>query len=750
MNNTLVTLSTTNETISRKGGCPVFLAYVTSYCIIDEASDPKITREDYTEALQNLAPRITGTSGPQDIIIPAWQRKLVWDTSKIDALVNSESSMFGTVIMAEQDRKSDPYKLIDGLQRFSAGTALIHALYDLVLSPSASRELDKEHFKQISDTLKNNYAVVEWNHKRLLNLGKRGVRVSYTSLYNEVRKYVIEQLDKDAKKFADALVITFLIRQVAVDPYSGFGPEIELIRTFFSINSTGEVLTPIDLLRAKILGHLEEKGMEGDILDEIENDFTETLQKERGNRYFTDLGINMYNIMYKEKETAQLGTAQSGQTIRGSLPSYIFPNWDKIEKKDFDEFFAYHIRVAELPKITNVEGTKPEYAWPYLAEIFPYKLPYLMLTMFYYKNHYLQYLAIRDSHIENKKIEFKAEELKITEADLRTRITTGAISDEDFVVSKAKAQELIQEVINNHQKVVSLQKKLMDLLETQSPNPEEIQETKDEIEELEDIEALYPELLSELPDFLGGELDTQQDLKKFYRAVMRKVLDGNIGKTEKILHKVLRSEIQTMDELSAELNPTGSGDIDLDVNATWLKSMILKSKKADAKIIFNACLLPNRAIQSGRSQFKPLIYKSATNYYNIDHLIPDSSSFVNNGLRGKTEIQSIINFAPLETEKNQAASATPSSLKLTTTKIYEAISKRHPYCKWLVEEHTTEMMAKPSVYPSTGKANAGSPGETEASKKPLLDSQVNLLEADQSEISSKRVAQLIAILTPKL
>jgi len=113
-------LSATNETITRDGGCPVYLAYITNYCIVDDVSDPKITRADYNQTLQSLAPRITGTAGPQDIKIPSWQRKLVWDKIMIDSLVNSESSMFGTVILSKGDRQTDTWTLIDGLQRFSS------------------------------------------------------------------------------------------------------------------------------------------------------------------------------------------------------------------------------------------------------------------------------------------------------------------------------------------------------------------------------------------------------------------------------------------------------------------------------------------------------------------------------------------------------------------------------------------------------------------------------------------------------
>jgi hypothetical protein len=738
-------LSATNETITRDGGCPVYLAYITNYCIVDDVSDPKITRADYNQTLQSLAPRITGTAGPQDIKIPSWQRKLVWDKIMIDSLVNSESSMFGTVILSKGDRQTDTWTLIDGLQRFSSGTALIHALYHEVLSSTPNRPTEAPYFETLKDTLGKKIAVIEWNHKRLSNLGKRGVKASYISLYEEVKDYVTEQLDKDAEKFATAIIRSFLIRQVAVDPYAGFGEEIDLIRTFFSINSTGEKLSKIDLLRARILGHLEQKGLDGNVLDEIENNFTDTFQKERGNRYFTDLGIQMYNIMYYEKNSSQIGTTQSGQTVLGHDPFFIFPNWDDVAKEDFDEMFEYHIRVAELPKIMKMVGSSPQYQWPYLAEIFPFKLPYIMLTMYYYKNHYLNFLRKRDDYIESKKLTFQAEFMKITLTDLKTRLTAG--TEIDMTASEIKAKEVIQEIINNHQEVLELEQKLMDLAQSKSSTPDEIQDIKDEITDLEDKESEFPELLIQLPDFLGGKLNTQNELKKFYRAVMRKLLDGNIGKTDKILHMVLRGTINSMDELCKTLSPEASGDIDADVNRGWLKSMILKAKKTESKIIFNACLLPDRNVQAIREQFKPFIYKTATNYYHIDHLIPDSKS--DSRLRGKIELQNIVNFAPLESDKNRAASNTPCSLKLTTSTIYDQISQLHPYCKWLVEEHCPTHMEKPLVYPTTGKEHTET-GEDPSTRRPILDSQINLTEGDASGIAMERVDKLIEILLTKL
>ena len=745
MSLTFIILSSSNETIHRDSGCPVYLAFVTNYCIVDDVLEPKITREDYPDAVKILAPKISGTAGPPDIKIPSWQRKLVWDKTRVESLVNSESSMFGTVIMSKGEKQTDTWTLIDGLQRFAVGTALIHSLYHEVLSSTPNRVNAAPSFEPLKNTLSNKFAVIEWNHERLSKLGKRGVRTSYITLYQEVKEYVKEQIEINHTDFAIAIIRTFLIRQVAVDPYSGFGEEIELIKTFFTINSTGETLSKIDLLRARIIGHLESKKLDGNVLDEIENNFTETFQKERGSKYFTDLGIQMYNIMYDLKNSAQLGTPSSGQTVKGCDPFYIFPNWDTITKKDFDEMFEYHLQVSNIPNIIDTKCSIPQYKWPFLAEIFPFKLPYIMATMYYYKNHYLEFLRIRDDYIEEKKLIFQAESMKITLTDLRIRIAAG--TQIDMTASEVKAKEIIQEIINKHENVIKLEEKLLDLEASTSSTPEEIIDVKDELTDLKEKEGEFPDLLNQLPDFLGGDLETQNELKKFYRAVMRKVLDGNIGKTEKILHMVLRGTIGSMDQLSEELSPEFSGNINLEVNGAWLKSMILKAKKTEAKIIFNLCLLPDRNVQSTKEQFRPLIYKNATNYYNIDHLIPDKKS--DQKLRGLLELQNIVNFAPLESDRNRLASNQPCSLKLTTSTIYDHISQIHPYCKWLVEEHIPTQIKKPSVYPEDGKETSDK-GVNPSTKVSILDSQVNLIEGDRSEISKERVNKLIEILSTKL
>jgi uncharacterized protein with ParB-like and HNH nuclease domain len=729
-------------TIRRDGETPIYADYCTTYCIVDDVCEPKMTRADYPQALQECSPRVE-LSGPQDIRIPSWQRKLVWSKEQVEKLVTSESSMFGTVIIAKGETDSDSWTLIDGLQRFSVGTALLNALYDEVLAPVPKRQTDEKYFAILKKGIMNLQPVFEWNHKRLSNLGKRGVRTSYNELFEEIKEYVNEKLNENAEEFGKEIVTAFMIKQIAVDPYSGFSKTSDLIKTFLSINSTGESLTPTDLLRAKILEHLEQSlRFKGSLLDEIENDFTETFQDGKG-KYFRDLGVNTYNIMFELPDTSFApGTSEAGKRIDGHSPKYIFPNWEEIEKKDFDEFFTYHQKVEDLAK----KISSGKWIWPYMSEIFPFKLPYIMMTMYYYKNHFSKFLTKKDEFVGKKKFEYQAESEKITLHELQTRYAAG--TKINFTASEVKAKQEILEITNGHSKIKSLQDDLLNAIDNKEPE-EIIEEIGNKIHDLEDKEQEFPNLFDELPDFLGGDLDTQQDLKKFYRAVMRKVLDGNIGKTEKILHRVLRGHIKSMDELSSALNPDGAGDIDDKANGNWLKQVILKSKKksANPRIIFNSCLLPKRDESSKRDDFQPMIFKNGANYYNIDHLIPDDDA--NKDVRGHKELQNLVNLAPLESPNNVTASDTLCSLKLSSSKIYGTMKDKHPYCKWLIEDHFPAHNGEELVFPLSGKQTPEK-GEESSIKIHRFDSQVNLLEADTNSISNERVEKLIEILTSRL
>ena len=180
---------------------------------------------------------------------------------------------------------------------------------------------------------------------------------------------------------------------------------------------------------------------------------------------------------------------------------------------------------------------------------------------------------------------------------------------------------------------------------------QKINEITKEISEIKQLVSQHQELFKHKPDFLGGDLDTQEDARLFYRAMVRKLLDGNIGKTERILHAVMRGEITTMDELANALNPESAPNMDQQLERNWLESRlnIVRYGKETPGVIFNACLLPDsdKLLKSERL-FNPMIFSKGRKGYQIDHLIPNNGDHTIQDFEGYEEIDSLANLAPLE------------------------------------------------------------------------------------------------------
>lgn len=733
--------------ISRDGICPTFATYCTSYCIVDLSATPPITRNNYPPELRNTALRSGGISGPQDIIIPSWQRKLVWDEDNIDALVNTQSSMYGTVILSKGLNQTDSWILIDGLQRLAVGTAILNSLYDKVLAPEPNNQTAAPYFTTIKNQVRLLSPVFKWNHDLLLNHGRVGIKMSYKRLFDDVENYVEKRLNDNAEQFGMDVSRALLIKQIAIDPYSGFLNRSELIKTFLEINNTGEPLSKIDLLRAEFVSQMENLHFSYSLIDEIENNFTEVFQPEKNNAYYTTLGTQIYRIMFFADDSSQLGTQNAGTVIRGSDPSFIFPNWNSITKQDFDDFFEYIQKVWDIT-IEKQGNDSTKWKWPYLSEIAPYKLPFCMIIWFYYKNHYLQFLQLKHSFEEQKKLEIQSESMRVPLEELKNRIN--ANEEINFDAAENQSKIIIQQIIVEHSEGIELKKELEIIENTPSPDTGRIDEINNMLLHFSNNEEEYPGLFDDLPDFLDGELETHSDILKFYRATVRKILDGNVGKTESTLHKIMRGSFTTLDEVSTDLNPDNAGEINDPPNENWLKGKLSTTSKKGGlpKLLFNACLLPLRGQPStSREQFSPLIFKLGANFYNIDHLIPDSKA--DEKLRGFKEIQYMANLAPLEWAKNNAALITPCSLKLSTSHIYDEIKEKHPYCKWLVEEHLANHENDEKVYPISGTA-VSDYNEDPNTKIHPFDSQVNLLEAHQNNIKYERISKLVEILSLRL
>ena len=286
---------------------------------------------------------------------------------------------------------------------------------------------------------------------------------------------------------------------------------------------------------------------------------------------------------------------------------------------------------------------------------------------YYYKYHYVV-------HLEKK--------AKFLEDTLKKIQTMEPTLDES--VSKIKATEKVNEIIKSHEQLKDKEFEL-ELTDSYAPSEERKKTIKSEIEEIKAFEAgnQVGDLFLDLPDFLGGDLDTTNDVRLFYRATIRRLLSGSIGRTADVLHKIMRNQIKTMKDAAEEINANESGTLDTDVNKNWLRGRLIDVNISKSKRIFNACLAPKR---NSTSNFEPFFYSTRTNFYNIDHLIADSKADKNKP--GYDEVQSIVNFAPLESEKNNAANALDCFGRLDPTRqIYTSIAQIHPYCEWLLDTH---------------------------------------------------------------
>lgn len=115
--------------INRTGECPLFVDYIIKILVVPHSGP-------LTEDLKML----TAFGGDRWIEIPSYQRGLVWNEEKLEELLDSDSVFLGNAVLGQfplPHRDQPPFSwlpaetrnyeiLIDGLQRFSIGTALLN------------------------------------------------------------------------------------------------------------------------------------------------------------------------------------------------------------------------------------------------------------------------------------------------------------------------------------------------------------------------------------------------------------------------------------------------------------------------------------------------------------------------------------------------------------------------------------------------------------------------------------------------
>jgi len=212
--------------------------------------------------------------------IPIYQRLYVWGESQVNTLIEDLISAYihnkdkiyylGGIVVV---KNNDIYDLIDGQQRFTTLKILREILEDeeLILRFSVRENVWEEFKADKSDNV---------DIRRMIN-AKKLLRIGLDKEYENKEKEEVKKIKIDKKLFLDYLKeqVSLVVTKVPLNT--------DLNKLFELINGRGEQLLQHEILKAKILSHIDEKDKYGKIWDICAN-MDENIE------------INIKNILFKE------------------------------------------------------------------------------------------------------------------------------------------------------------------------------------------------------------------------------------------------------------------------------------------------------------------------------------------------------------------------------------------------------------------------------------------------------------------
>jgi hypothetical protein len=322
----LFTLPITGMHLNRSTVIPAFLDFPKYYLLVG----PGVPQ----------APSTATQLARHSVEVPPFQRGIEWGAPEVEQLLDTKSATLGTVILASVDGHPQPM-LVDGLQRFAVGTALLAELYPEVLAQPPRNRIAAANFVRLQADAGNFQPVFQTNSDVLTRHPRRAISTSYAALLQDVRELVTRELNTNPAAFSARVVRLFLDRQIGIDQYSGFTAYSELTSTFIDINTQGLDLSPTDLLRAQLVEQGLRLNWRPAEIQDMENDFTDVFGRS------------------PQAHLRTLGKYLNSAIEEPALRLAILPNWQALTKAD----------VAEL--LTFVDGTiqsAQSGAFPYLGE----------------------------------------------------------------------------------------------------------------------------------------------------------------------------------------------------------------------------------------------------------------------------------------------------------------------------------------------------------------------------------------------
>jgi len=351
--------------ISRTGGCPIYLKYITEQALIPRSRQPS---PDFFQ-LTNY--------NFHWIDVPSFQRGLVWNEELLEELLASRSVFLGNAILgsfpvvrdapgfASMPETAVNYEvLIDGLQRFSIGTAILSILYPLVLSDTPERGDDAGHFAALKRQAATWGPVFQHNDHELRNHQRRAVADSYQDFRKKLQTWIISRFDSsEAPALALETTQLFLQRQIAPDIYHGFSSVYDVAGTFIGLNTIRVQLNVVDWLRSVIIDQGGQANWAPDVIETLENRFSATFNRDNGIGPEADL-IPLASIL---KEILTEGSEEEKKRV--------FPSWG-------NTFLVEDVeRLLEF-----VEQVWDNYENAYAREIrLCGNIPFAALILYYYR-----------------------------------------------------------------------------------------------------------------------------------------------------------------------------------------------------------------------------------------------------------------------------------------------------------------------------------------------------------------------------
>ncbi|HVT92603.1 MAG TPA: DUF262 domain-containing protein [Bryobacteraceae bacterium] len=269
--------------ITRSGDTPTYLQYVTRCALLPRVSTPTTEFQRLTEYHFTW------------VEIPNYQRGLVWDDEKFEEFLNSPSIFLGNAIFGKfriPDRKApfdklppsatDYEVLVDGLQRFSIGTALLNILHLLVFTDPPTEPVAAPHFISLKTNALPAASIYQLNDAELRGHPRKAVQDSYVSFRNTLAEWISREIRANPASLGQRIQRLFLGRQVAPDSYNGFNSVNEIANTFIGLNTIRVQLNIVDWLRSLIIERGSQARWSATQIEDVENKFTATFAAANG------------------------------------------------------------------------------------------------------------------------------------------------------------------------------------------------------------------------------------------------------------------------------------------------------------------------------------------------------------------------------------------------------------------------------------------------------------------------------------